>query len=385
MTEAVSPGLSTEHEAIYSAALEFARRVIGPVAEAMDREDRFPRDAWAELADQGYAGLGIPEEYGGSGSDLLGAALVARALARVSPAFALSYGAHLNLCAHNILRNGTQAQKLRYLPGLAKGRALGAMALTEPDAGSDATAIKTLAVRTEGGYRLRGTKMFITNGPIADLFVVYAKTRPEAGKDGISAFIVEGRSAGVRVARNLEKLGMRGSPTGEIVFEDCFVPEEYLLGTEDHGVLVMMRGLDAERAFYAFSGVGIAEEALDLALRYAAGRQQFGHPIADFELIQAKLADIYVGTQAARLLALEAVQAVSRGGRANKEAAAALLFAGETARHAVDEALQIHGGYGFIQGSVVERFYRDAKLFDIGAGTKEIRRILLGRELTGRR
>lgn len=385
MSQTGRQGLSPEHEAVYAAALEFARRILGPAAEAMDREDRFPLEVWTELAAQGYAGLGIPEAYGGSGSDLLAAALVGRALARVSPAFALSFGAHLNLCAHNILRNGTEELKRRYLPGLASGRTIGAMALTEPDAGSDATSIRTTATPSAGGYVLSGTKMFITNGPIAGVFVVYAKTSPEAGKDGISAFVVEGASPGLRISRTLEKLGMRGSPTAEIAFEDCFVPEENLLGAKDGGVAVMMRGLDAERAFYAFSGVGIAEEALDLALRYAKERRQFGRPISAFELVQAKLADMYMNAEAARLLALQAVQAVSEGRRASLEAAAALLFSGETARRAVDEALQIHGGYGFMCGSVVERFYRDAKLFDIGAGTKEIRRILLARELTGER
>lgn len=378
-------GMSGEHEAIHAAALEFARRVLAPVAEDMDREDRFPLAVWEEFASQGYAGLGIPERYGGSGGDLLTSALVAQALSRVSPAFALSYGAHLNLCAHNILRNGSEAQKERYLPRLASGRTIGAMALTEPDAGSDATAIRTLATRSGDGYLLSGTKMFITNGPIAGLFVVYAKTRPEAGRDGISAFIVEAPAEGLRIARSLDKLGMRGSPTGEIAFDGCLVPEENLLGPEDGGVRVMMQGLDAERAFYSFSGVGIAEEALEIAIRHAEGRRQFDRPIAEFELIQAKIADMYIAAQAARLLALDAVRAVSSGRRASREAAAALIFSGEAARMAADEALQVEGGYGFMRGSVVERFYRDAKLFDIGAGTKEIRRVLLARELTGRR
>ncbi len=385
MSGAEAAGRAPVQEAAYLEALDFARRVLQPVAGAMDQEDTFPLAVWREFARHGYAGLGIPPAYGGSGGDLLTAALVGRALSRVSPAFALSYGAHLNLCAHNILKNGTDAQKRRYLPELASGRTIGAMALTEPNAGSDATAIRTTAVASKDGYRLNGTKMFITNAPIAGLFVLYAKTRPQAGSEGISAFIVEASSPGLRLARSLDKLGMRGSPTGELVLDDCQVPEENLLGEKDRGVLVMMQGLDAERAFYSFSGVGIAEEALERSIRYAGEAVRDGLAVEAVEAIQTKIADMYVATEAARLLAYEAVHTVLQGQRASRAAAAALLFSGQTARMAADAALEIHQGSGFRRGSVVERFWRDAKLFDIGAGTKEIRRVVLARELTGRR
>lgn len=374
-----------ESEAVHRAALQWARGVLEPLAEAMDREDRFPDTAWATLAAHGYTGAGIPEEWGGSGGDLMTSAQVGRALARVSPAFALSYGAHLNLCAHNILRHGTQEQRRRYLPGLASGQLLGAMALTEPDAGSDAVSIRTRAVPVDGGFQLRGSKMFITNAPVADLMVVYAKTRPDAGKDGISAFIVETAWPGVRRGAPLDKMGMRGSPTGEVWFADCFVPAGNLLGEENGGVRVMMGGLDAERAFYALCGVGVAEEALDRALAYARTRRQFGRPIADFQLIQAKLAEMYARTEASRLLALAAVEAAASGRRASREAAAALFFAAETAHFVVDQAVQVHGGYGYLRGTVVERLYRDVKLFDIGAGTQEMRRLIMARELLGQR
>lgn len=385
MSGAPAAGEGPEHEAVHLAALEFARRVLAPVADVMDKEDTFPLGAWREFSRHGYVGLGIPEAYGGTGGDLLTAALVVRALSRVSPAFALSYGAHLNLCAHNILRNGTDAQKQRYLPDLASGRRIGAMALTEPGAGSDATSIRTTAVSSADGYRLNGTKMFITNAPIAGLFVIYAKTSPGAGRDGISAFIVEASSPGLRLARSLDKLGMRGSPTAEVVLEDCLVPKDNLLGERDRGVFVMMQGLDAERAFYSFSGVGIAEEALERTVRYVEQAARLAQPIDGFELIEAKIADMYVGTQAARLMAYEAVHAISQGRRASREAAAALLFCGQTARMAAEAALEIHQGSAFRRGSIVERFWRDAKLFDIGAGTKEIRRVVLARELVGRR
>ena len=378
--------MSPEQEAVYQAALEFARRELEPVAEAMDQDDQLPRAAWEQAAQLGYLGAGIPEADGGRGGDLASAALIGRALSRVSPAFALSYGAHVNLCAHNIWLSGSEAQRQRYLPELSSGAVVGALALTEPEAGSDATAITTQARRaSSGGYVLTGSKTFITNAPIADLWVVYAKTNPEAGKHGITAFIVERGWPGVSTGPAFAKLGMRGSPTGEVFFDGVPVPAASRLGEENQGVVVMMRGLDRERAFYALSGVGIAEEALDRALGYAQRRRQFGRPLVEFELVAAKLADMYVETRAAELLALDALQRLDAGARASREAAAALLYAGQAARHAADEAVQIYGGAGYVRGSVVERLFRDAKLFDIGAGTKEIRRLILARELSGQR
>ena len=377
--------MTPEHEAVYQAALQFARRAVEPIAEAMDREDALPRAAWDEAASLGYMGAGVPESYGGSGGDLLTSALVARALSHASPAFALSYGAHLNLCTHAIWHNGTEAQRTRYLPPLARGSLIGALALTEPEAGSDATGIHTTARADGSGYRLRGSKTFITNAPVAGLWVVYAKTSPEAGRQGISAFIVERDWAGLGTGPPFAKLGMRGSPTGAVFFDDVYVPRENLLGEENQGVRLMMRGLDRERAFYALAGVGIAEEALERALAHAQSRRQFGRRLVEFELVAAKLADMYVQTRAAHLMALEAITQLEAGRRASREAAAALLAAGQAARFAADEAVQILGGSGFLAGSVVERLYRDAKLFDIGAGTKEIRRLLLARELAGTR
>ena len=377
--------LNQEELSIAESALRFARRELGPVAGRIDAEDAFAPDLFLRLAQAGYLGAGIPEEEGGAGGDLMTAALIGWALARVSPAVALSYGAHLNLCAHNLLRNGTAEQRRRYLPQLAAGKLIGAMALTEPNAGSDATGIRTTARRHGDRYLLNGTKMFITNGPVADLVLVYAKTAPELGKKGISAFLVEKDFPGFAVGQRLQKMGMRGSPTGELVFTDCEVPTENLLGTENEGLRVMMSGLDAERALYSFTGVGIAEEAFALALSYALQREQFGSRIGEFQLVQAKLADMYAGLEAARLLAIRAIRSVGAGRRASKEAAAAILFAAQTARLVTDEALQIHGGYGYTTDYPLERFFRDAKLLDIGAGTQEIRRLVIARELLGLR
>ncbi len=377
--------MSPEHEAVYQAALQFARRALEPVAEAMDRDDALPRSVWDEAASLGYMGAGLPEQYGGSGGDLLTSALIARALSHASPAFALSYGAHLNLCAHAIWHNGTDGQRTRYLPSLARGTVMGALALTEPDAGSDATGLQTVARPEGGGYCLSGSKTFITNAPVADLWVVYAKTAPETGRHGISAFIVERNWKGVSTGPPFAKLGMRGSPTGAVFFDDVHIPRENLLGEENRGLHLMMGGLDRERAFYALAGVGLAEEALERALAHAQSRRQFGQRLVEFELVAAKLADMYVETRAAELLALDALQRLDAGARASREAAAALLYAGQAARHAADEAVQIYGGAGYVRGSVVERLFRDAKLFDIGAGTKEIRRLILARELSGQR
>jgi isovaleryl-CoA dehydrogenase len=377
--------LSAEQQMIYDTALAWARKELGPVAAAIDRDDEFPADLWQRLADQGYLGAGIPEEYGGSGGDFLMAALIGQAITRVSPAVALSYGAHLNLCAHNILRNGTPEQRARYLPELATGRMIGALGLTEPNAGSDATGIQMVARPAPGGFRLSGTKMFITNGPIADVIITYAKTAPERGRQGITAFIVETTSPGFRVARKLDKLGMRGSPTGELILEEVFVPADRVLGTVNSGTAIMMSGLDIERAFFSLTAIGLAEEALALALKYAAERTQFGQPIGHFELIQAKLADMYAGIEAGRLLAYRALLLAQTGQRASKEAAAALLFAAQVAMQATAEAVQIHGGYGYIKEFPVERLWRDAELLGIGAGTNEIRRLLIARELLGLR
>ncbi|MDI3316640.1 MAG: acyl-CoA dehydrogenase family protein [Bacillota bacterium] len=370
-------------------ALEWARAEVEPRAAEMDARDELPPEVWRGLAEQGFLGLGIPEAYGGSGGSLLDGLLVCEQLARVSAGLALSYGAHLNLCAHNLYRNGSEEQRRRFLPGLASGERVGALALTEPDAGSDAVGLRGTARREGDVYVLDANKIFITNGPIAGLFLVYAKTAPERGAHGISAFVVEGATPGFRVVRKLEKMGMRGSPTGELLFDGCRVPAENLLGEENGGVAVMMSGLDLERAFLAGLSLGLAEEALERSLAYARERRQFGLRIGDFELVQAKLADMFTEVEAARLLVYRtarlAEEAFAQGRSVHKEAAAALLFASDVAMRATEQAVQIHGGYGYLRELPLERMMRDAKLMQIGAGTSEIRRLIIGRELVGPR
>ena len=377
--------LPEEHRLAYESALAFALEVVRPHSDEFEREDDFPRWLWKRLAEQGYTGIAIPEEYGGSEGDFLMAALVARAIGRGNGAIAMSFGAHLNLCAHNILRNGTEEQKQKYLPGLASAEMIGALGLTEPNAGSDAMGIQMTARPTDGGYLLNGMKMFITNGPIADLMVLYAKTRPEAGSRGITAFIFETKTSGFQVSRKLQKVGMHGSPTGELVFQDAFVPQENVLGKVNEGYKVVMSGLDLERAFFAVSAIGGLEAALEISLKYAKEREQFGQPIANFQLIQAKLADMYTDLEAARLMAHRCMWLAQQGKRVSKEAAAALLFTARASMRASDEALQIHGGWGYLTDFEVERLWRNAKLGEIGAGTNEIRQLLIARELLGMR
>src|SRR5947199_5858184 len=377
--------LPVEHQIAYESAYAFAQDEIRPHNAEIERTDDFPPWIWKRLAEQGYTGIAIPEEYGGSGGDFLMAALVARAIGRANGAIAMSFGAHLNLSAHNILRNGTEQQKQKYLPGLASTNMIGGLGLTEPNAGSDARRIQTTASSVDGGYLLNGTKVFITNGPIADLLIVYDKTKPEAGSRGSTAVIFETQTPGFHVARKLEKLGMRGSPTGELVFEDAFVPEENVLGTVNEGFKVVMSGLDLERAFFAVSAIGGLEAALEVSIKYAREREQFGQPIANFQLIQAKIADMYTDLEAARHMSHRALWLAQQGKRVSKEAAAALLFTARASMRAADEALQIHGGWGYLTDFEVERMWRNAKLGEIGAGTNEIRQLLIARELFGMR
>ena len=377
--------LPEEHQLAYESALAFAREEIKPHNAEIERTDDFPRWLWKRLAEQGYTGIAIPEEYGGSGGDFLMSALVARGIGRVNGAIAMSYGAHINLVAHNILRNGTEQQKQKYLPKLVSTEMIGALGLTEPNAGSDAMGIRTSARKVDGGYLINGSKVFITNGPIADLLVLYTKSRPEAGSRGLTAFIFEANTPGYHVARKLQKLGMHGSPTGELVFEDAFVPDENLLGKENEGFRVVMSGLDIERAFFAVNSVGGIEAALEVSIKYAKEREQFGQPIANFQLIQAKIADMYTDLEAARHMAHRALWLAQEGKRVSKEAAAALLFSARAASRAANEALQIHGGWGYLTDFEVERMWRDARLGEIGAGTNEIRQLLIARELLGMR
>jgi isovaleryl-CoA dehydrogenase len=366
---------------------QFMLKEIEPEAEKIDREDKFPEGIWKKLGELGLLGVTVDEEYGGSGFDLLTGVLVNEQIARVCPALALSYSAHANLCADNLNRNGNKEHKKRYLPGLCTGDWVGAMALTEPNAGSDAVSIATRATSQGNGFVLNGTKTFITNAPIADVVLVYAKTEPDKKAKGITAFIVEKGFPGFSVSKKLDKMGNRGSPTGEVVFEDCGVPESNVLGEVNGGVHVMMSGLDVERAFVAGEALGIAEGAFELAVRYTGEREQFGKRIHNFQMIKAKLADMYTEIEAVRGLVYRAAvvaDAAHRGGRGtevHKIAAAAILFAAETATRVVNQALQIHGGYGYMLEYAINRFYRDAKLFEIGAGTSEIRRLVIADEI----
>lgn len=365
------------------AARRFARKEIAPVADRMDREDHFPRDVFERLGDQGFLGVTLPEDLGGLGQSYLAQAVVLEEIARVSPALALSVGAHSNLCADSLARNAGPELAGRYVPALAAGKAVGALALTEPTAGSDAVAIRTKATRHGSHYRLSGTKQFITNGPIADTLLVYAKTDPGKGAHGISAFVVPKSSPGFSVSRSLDKMGMRGSPTGELVFQECEVPVDHRIGEEGAGVQVMMSGLNVERAVLTAIPVGIMAECLDRSLQYAREREQFGQKIGRFQLIQAKLAKMYAELESSRLLMYRALTSVAADKRSHRAAATALTEASEASTRVALEAIQIHGGNGYMRDLPLERLARDAKLLEIGAGTSEIRRLLVARELLG--
>lgn len=379
---------SDEQRMMKETVYKWSVNELGPLQEKIDEEDWFPPDFFLKCAEIGILGITIEEEYGGLGGDVLMQTLAIEEMSRICPALAMTYGAHSNLCANNIQKNASESLKKKYLPPLVSGEKIGALGLTEPNAGSDAMSLRTRAVKRKDRYILTGTKMFITNGPIADTLLVYAKTAPEMGPKGISAFIVEKEFPGFSVARKLKKCGMRGSPTGELIFEECEVPAENLVGRENNGVNVMTSGLDIERIVLAGGSVGMAQQALDYSIRYSVEREQFGKPIATFEMIQQKLADMYARTEAARLLvyrAADAAQKAARGGKGTeltRFAAAAILFAAETATWVCDQAIQIHGGYGYCLEFPVQKLWRDAKLYEIGAGTSEIRRMIIARELT---
>lgn len=373
--------LTDEHRLVRDTVLAFARRELAPIADEIDRSDAFPPGLFRQLGELGVLGVTVPKQYGGAGADLLTGVLIIEQLARVSASVALSYGAHANLCVNNLYVNGTEEQRLAYLPGLCSGAQVGALALTESDAGSDATGIRTTAVADGDDFVLNGGKMFITNGTIADVFVLYAKTSPEKGSHGITTFIVEKGFPGFSVERKLDKFGHRGSPTAELRLDDCRVPRRNVLGKVDQGVGVMMRGLDCERVFIAGESIGIAEEALALSIDYARNRKQFGQPIGSFQLIQAKLADMYTNLEAARALVYQTAVRAEQGA-VPKEAAAAILFAAEMSTRVALDAMQIHGGYGYLNDLPLGRLVRDSKLLEIGAGTSEIRRLIIGRALT---
>lgn len=372
--------LTDEHRLLRDTVLNFARTEFGPIADEIDRTDAFPSDLFPRLGELGILGVTVPSEYGGAGADLLSGVLVVEQLARVSGSIALSYAAHANLCVNNLYVNGTEEQRRQYLPGLCSGELIGALAITEPEAGSDAIGLKLKAVSDGDDYVLNGTKTFITNGSIADVIVLYARTDKEERSRGITAFIIETDSPGFSVSKTFDKFGHRGSPTAELILDDCRVPRANVLGAVNQGVDVMMRGLDIERIFIAGEPLGIAEEALSLSVEYAKQRKQFGRPIGDFQLIQAKLADMYTAVEAARAL-LYQTAAVAGERNVHKEAAAAILFTAEMATRVALDAMQIHGGYGYMNELPLGRLVRDAKLLEIGAGTSEIRRLIIGREL----
>jgi isovaleryl-CoA dehydrogenase len=376
--------LSREDQDLREATRRFARKEIALVTDRMDREDYFPRDVFARLGAHGFLGLTLPEKYGGLGLSYIAQAVVLEEIARVSPALALSVGAHSNLFADNVARNADDDQRAAFLPAAAAGDAVGALALTEPDAGSDAVSIRMRAERDGAHYRLNGTKQFITNGPVADMMLVYAKTAPEKGARGISAFLVRRDTPGFSVTKSLDKMGMRGSPTGELAFQDVEVPRDQLVGKENDGVRIMMSGLNVERAVLTAIPVGIIAECLDRSVVYARQREQFGQKIGRFQLIQAKLAEMYSELEASRWLMYAALESVKSDPRNLRASAAALTFASEASTRVALDAIQIFGGYGYMRDLPLERLARDAKLLEIGAGTSEIRRLIVARELLGR-
>lgn len=379
----VDLALSAEESDLREAARRFAAKEIAPVADRMDREDSFPREVFRRLGDQGFLGITLPEDVGGLGLSYLAQALVLEEIARISPALALSVGAHSNLFADNVARNGSPEQRKAFLPEAASGAAIGALALTEPNAGSDAVSLRTHARRDGDHYVLTGSKQFITNGPVADRLLVYAKTAPDRGPHGISAFLVRRDSPGFSVSKSLDKMGMRGSPTGELAFQDVRVPVDQRVGPENEGVRIMMSGLNVERAVLAAIPIGIMAECLDRSVAYAREREQFGKKIGSFELIQAKIADMYTDLAASRGLLYAALASVSTDLKSLRAAASALTFASEASTRAALAAVQVHGGYGYMRDLPLERLARDAKLLEIGAGTSEIRRLVVARELLG--
>jgi isovaleryl-CoA dehydrogenase len=359
----------------------FADKEIAPRAAEIDRSNEFPMDLWPKLGALGVLGITVEEEYGGTGLGYLEHAVVMEEISRASASVGLSYGAHSNLCVNQIRRNGSDEQRRRYLPKLIDGSHVGALAMSESGSGSDVVSMKLKAERRGDRYVLNGTKMWITNGPDADVLVVYAKTDPAAGPKGITAFLIEKGFAGYSTAQKLDKLGMRGSNTCELVFRDCEVPEENVLGEVGRGVRVLMSGLDYERAVLAAGPLGIMQACLDVVIPYVHERKQFDQPIGSFQLVQGKLADMYTVMNASKAYVYAVNKACDRGRSSRKDAAGAILFAAENATRMALDAIQLLGGNGYINDYPTGRLLRDAKLYEIGAGTSEIRRMLIGREL----
>ncbi|MEO0809979.1 MAG: isovaleryl-CoA dehydrogenase [Pseudomonadota bacterium] len=357
---------------------------IAPIAAEIDQKDEFPRYLWPEMGALGLHGITVEEEFGGIGLGYLEHCIAVEEISRGSASIGLSYGAHSNLCINQIRRNGSMAQKHRYLPKLISGEHVGALAMSESGAGSDVVSMKLRADKKGERYLLNGTKMWITNGPGGDVLVVYAKTDPEAGARGITAFIIEKDFPGFTVAQKLDKLGMRGSETGELVFDNCEVPEENVLGEVGRGVNVLMSGLDYERAVLAAGPLGIMQAAMDIVMPYVHERKQFGQPIGEFQLVQGKIADMYVALNSCRSYVYAVAKACDRGETTRQDAAGAILLAAEKATQVALDAIQLLGGNGYINDTPTGRLLRDAKLYEIGAGTSEIRRMLIGRELFAR-
>ncbi len=368
-------------DAIRDTVREFAQDHIAPRAEEIDRTNEFPRDLWPKMGEIGLHGITVEEEYGGIGLGYLEHVIAVEEISRASASVGLSYGAHSNLCINQIRRNGTEEQKRRYLPKLIAGEHLGALAMSEPGSGSDVVSMRTRAEKRGDRYFLTGNKMWITNGPTADVLVVYAKTDPEAGPRGMTAFIVEKGFKGFSTHQKLDKIGMRGSDTCELVFQDCEVPEENVLGKVGRGVNVLMSGLDYERAILAAGPLGIMQACMDVVLPYIHERKQFGQPIGTFQLVQGKVADMYVNMNAAKAYVYAVAKACDRSETTREDAAGAILYAAEQATKCALDAIQLLGGNGYINDYPTGRLLRDAKLYEIGAGTSEIRRMLIGREL----
>ena len=359
----------------------WAQERVKPIAAEVDKSNVFPAGLWREMGEMGLLGITVAEEYGGAGMGYLAHTIATEEIARASASVSLSYGAHSNLCVNQIKLNATDAQKRRYLPGLISGASVGALAMSESGAGSDVVSMKLRAERRNGYYVLNGHKYWITNGPDADTLVVYAKTDPEAGSKGITAFIVEKTMKGFTTSQHFDKVGMRGSNTAQLFFDDVEVPFENVLGTEGKGVRVLMSGLDYERVVLSGIGLGIMAACLDEVMPYVVERRQFGQRIGDFQLMQGKIADMYVALNTARAYVYEVARACDRGQVTRQDAAGAVLYASEQAMVQAHQAVQALGGAGYLNDSVVSRLFRDAKLMEIGAGTSEIRRMLVGREL----
>ena len=374
-------GLGEDVDMLRDSVARFSDDKIAPRADEIDRQNTFPRDLWPQLGALGVLGVTVAEEYGGAGLGYLEHCVAMEEISRGSAAVGLSYGAHSNLCVNQIHRNGSAEQKRKYLPKLVSGEQVGALAMSEPNSGSDVVSMRTRADKKGDHYVLNGAKMWITNGPVAETFVVYAKTDPTAGARGMTAFIVEKGFKGFSQAQKLDKLGMRGSDTSELVFQDCEVPQENVLGAVGNGVNVLMSGLDYERVVLAAGPLGIMQACMDVVIPYVHDRKQFGQPIGRFQLIQAKLADMYVTMNAAKSYVYAVARACDDGRTTREDAAGAILYAAERATWMALEAIQCLGGNGYINEFPTGRLLRDAKLYEIGAGTSEIRRMLIGREI----